>query len=365
MGNNKKWMQIAVNVGQRNLGKTYPNPSVGAVIVKDGELLAKAVTGIGGTPHAETTAINSLSSEQLKGAELYVTLEPCCHKGKTPPCTKAIIKSGIKKVVVGHNDPNPEVFGQGILELKHAGIEVVVLNDPAAIELHKMFFHFISLKSSYLTCKVATTLDGKIALGNGNSKWITSDDSRSYVHYLRAKHDAILTGIGTVQSDDPKLSCRIDGMEQERLVIVLDRRLEISLDRYLVRNANKSPLWLVTTTNDEAKIASLKELNVEVTVLSEGDYNNAQTLLSLFAERGITSIFCEAGKLITKFVKASLIDELVIFRAPKFLGEGSYDMCGNLNLSEISKDREFELSRAKKIAGGDALEFYNKAHKSL
>ncbi len=357
----KKWMQIAIHTAKRQLGRTYPNPAVGAVIVKDDMMLAKAATGDQGTPHAEFNVINKLNKEQLLGATLYVTLEPCDHIGKNPSCSNLIVASGIKTVVVACIDINPIVRGKGVKKLTNSGIEVRILNDAAAKDLNKMFFSFISLKLPYLTCKIATSLDGKIALSNKDSKWITSLISRNYVHLLRSRHDAIMTGVGTIISDDPLLNCRINGYLQHRLVIILDRNLAVPLASNIFSASLEREIWLYTTSNDTLKIEKLQQMGVKIIIFAEDEYNDPVNILSNIAQKNISSIFLEAGQLVTKFIKADLINHFVIFRSGQFFGQDGFDMCGDLFLNYITEARKYNLVKVKNINNKDVIEEYIKS----
>jgi diaminohydroxyphosphoribosylaminopyrimidine deaminase / 5-amino-6-(5-phosphoribosylamino)uracil reductase len=358
---NKKWLQIAIHAAKLRLGKTYPNPAVGAVIVKDNLLLSKAATGFKGSPHAEVGAINKLSREQLLDATLYVTLEPCDHIGRNPSCCDLIIKSGIKRVVIGCIDINPIVRGRGVKKLNDNGVIVEILNDNNAKDLHKMFFHYISFKLPYLTCKMATSLDGKIALANKESKWITSELSRNYVHLLRSRHDAVLTGVGTIIQDNPTLNCRIKSYNKNSTIVILDRNLDIPLFSNILDHKIKRKTLIYTTSEDQAKMSKLINDQTEVIRLRNDEYNDSRVILQDLAKKGITSIFCEAGKLITKFVKTELINELVVFRTGKFFGGDSFDMCGDLDLKCIADAKSYRLVKVQNIQNRDVIEHYIKS----
>ena len=358
---NKKWLQIAIHTAKLQLGKTHPNPAVGAVIVKDNLLLAKGATGDGGSPHAEVVAINKLNSEQLSGASLYVTLEPCDHIGRNPSCCDLIIKAGLKKVFIGCIDINPIVRGRGVKKLNDNGVKVEILNDNNAKDLHKMFFHYISFKLPYLTCKMATSLDGKIALANKESKWITSELSRGYVHLLRSRHDAVLTGVGTIIQDNPTLNCRIKSYNRNSTIVILDRNLDIPLFSKILDCRIKRKILIYTISNDQAKISKLVNEQAEVIKLRDDEYNDSRAILQNLAKKGITSIFCEAGKLITKFVKANLINELVVFRAGRFFGGDSFDMCGELDLKSVADAKKYQLVKVQNIQNTDVIEHYIKS----
>ncbi len=220
--NDHRFMQAALSLARRNLGQTWPNPSVGALVVKDGRIIAQGWTARGGRPHAETQALDASRRSTRKGATLYVTLEPCSHHGKTAPCTEAIIKAGISRCVIACRDPNPQVNGKGIEQLKKAGIEVIEhICEKEAREINRGFFSVIEKKRPYIALKIATSLDGKIDCPQ--KPWITGEQARAYGHLLRSRYDAIATGIGTVLADDPLLTCRLPGLEDRSPVrIVFD-----------------------------------------------------------------------------------------------------------------------------------------------
>ncbi len=358
----KKFMQIAVHEGYKNLGNTYSNPSVGAVLVKDGKMIAKAHTGDAGSPHAEYRMLEKLTLEQTKDTDLFVTLEPCAHHGKNPPCTDKIIAAGIKNVYVGAIDPHPLVVGKGRRMLESKGIKVKVLSDPDAIELHKGFFHYARFNKPYITCKLATTIDGKIALTNNISKWITSEDSRKYVHLLRSRYDAIMTGVGTINTDDPFLNSRLPGITQEKNIIVVDRQLKISLDANVVKNCAKSPLWIITTSNDADKIAELENRGVKV--FCQQNFAELKNVIAFLAKRNITSIFCEAGSLVSKLVKERLVDQLIIFRAAKIFGNDAKPLIEDLGIYDVGNAENYFLKKMTQNYSGDLVEFYDAQQRS-
>ncbi len=291
-----RYMRIALSLARRNLGQTWPNPAVGALLVKDGQIIAQGWTARGGRPHAETEALGD-AGDLAKGATLYVTLEPCTHHGKTPPCTDAIIKAGIARCVIACRDPNPLVNGKGIEQLRNAGIEViedVCKNEAAAINCG--FFFVIEKKRPYVALKLATSRDGKIA--GGEKRWITGEQARAYGHLLRSRHDAIATGIGTVLADDPLLTCRLPGLEDRSPVrVVFDRQERLPRDSQLAKTADTIPVWVMAQPLPEA--------------------------LAALAQKGITRLLVEAGqKLSTAFLLNGLIDRIYWFRAPIEIGEG-------------------------------------------
>ena len=294
----QRFMQAALSLARRTLGQTWPNPAVGAIIVKNGQIIGQGHTARGGRPHAETQAIEQAGAA-TKDATMYVTLEPCSHQGKTPPCTEAIIKSGIKTVVIAYRDPNPLVNGQGIEQLKNAGIEMIEnICSAEAKEINSGFFSVIEKKRPYIALKIATSLDGKIAYPNNEKKWITGDAARAHVHLLRSRYDAIATGIGTVLADDPLLTCRLPGLEDCSPVrVIFDRKNRLPKNSQLAKTSKDIPVWIMKGSLEES----------------------VQSL----AEKGITRLLVEAGqKLSTAFLQSGLVDRIYWFRAPMVIGDG-------------------------------------------
>ena len=298
-------MQIALRLARRNLGQTWPNPSVGAIIVKDGQIIGQGITAKGGRPHAETQALEQ-AGEKAKGATLYVTLEPCCHQGQTPPCTDAILSAGISTVVAACKDPNPLISGLGMELLHQAGITVIEkIGEAEALEINRGFFSAMTKKRPYIALKLATSLDGKIATATGASKWITSEKSRFQAQLLRSHYDAIATGIGTVLADDPQLTCRLPGLEGRSPVrVIFDRQKRLPADSQLAKTADQWPVWAVTAPIAEA----MEDL----------------------AKRGITRVLVEAGaKLSTAFLQSGLVDRIYWFRAPLMIGNDGLAAIGD------------------------------------
>ena len=299
------FMQIALRLAARNLGQTWPNPAVGALVVRDGHIVAQGYTARGGRPHAETQAL-AQAGELAKGATLYVTLEPCSHQGQTPPCTDAIIKSGIKRCVVACTDPNPQVNGKGIELLEKAGIEVElgVCREQAG-KLNEGFFSLVGKNRPFVSLKLATSQDGKMATRSGESKWITGERARNYGHLLRSRHDAILTGIGTVLSDDPALTCRLPGLEKRSPArVVLDRQ-------------GRLPAKATVNAKDGVQVMALADKTLA-------------DVLKRLAENGITRVMVEAGAtLSTAFLQAGLVDRLYWFRAPIVIGGNGLSVFGD------------------------------------
>lgn len=313
----------ALELARRGAGWTNPNPMVGAVVVKDGRIIGEGWHTAYGQLHAEREAL-AACTEDPTGATIYVTLEPCCHWGKTPPCTEAIIDAQLARVVVGAPDPNPLVAGQGFELLRQAGIEVVeqVLLDEC-LALNNVFFHYIRTKQPYMVAKYAMTLDGKIATKTGASRWITSDVARAKVHEDRHRYAAIMVGIGTVLADDPELTSRIPGKETKNpLRVVVDSKARTPLDSKLVATAHETPTLIATTQHaSQEKVNALEAEGCEVFV-TQGDSVDLRELLTyLGAERGIDSVLVEGGAtLLWSIFSLGLVNRIQAYVAPKIFG---------------------------------------------
>ncbi|MEO2069241.1 MAG: bifunctional diaminohydroxyphosphoribosylaminopyrimidine deaminase/5-amino-6-(5-phosphoribosylamino)uracil reductase RibD [Desulfurobacteriaceae bacterium] len=317
----EKFMKLAIKEAYKAKGKTLPNPAVGAVIVKDGKVIATGYHEKVGLPHAERIAIEK-AGENAKGSILYVTLEPCNHYGKTPPCSEKIINAGIKKVVVGIRDPNPVARG-GVERLKSAGIEVKVgVLEKECFELIDDFIVNLKEDRPFISLKLAATLDGKIADYKGNSKWITSKESRKLVHLLRSYHNAVMVGIGTVLKDDPLLNVREVETNFQPKAIVVDPHLKIPLDCRLIKSRSED-LIIITTRKSmtSEKSLFLRERGVKLLEAGKSSIELKTVLGRLRKEFGIYSIMCEGGsKLAGSLLEENLIDKFYLFYAPKVLG---------------------------------------------
>ena len=315
------YMQHALMLAQKGVGYVNPNPYVGAVIVKDGKIIGEGWHQKYGEPHAEVNALKSCK-EDMTGATLYVTLEPCCHYGKTPPCTKAIMKSGIKKVVVGALDANPLVAGKGVEQLRKKGIEVVtsVLEDECK-KLNEVFFHFIEHKTPFVIMKYAMTLDGKIATSSGEARWITGEMARAKVHQDRNRLMGIMVGIGTVLADDPRLTCRLQEGRQP-IRIICDTYLQIPLTSKIVETAKEIPTIIATCKKDELKHQDLLTKGCEILVVpSKEGHVDLKILMKLLGERGIDSILLEGGGTLNDaMLKERLVHQIQTYIAPKVFG---------------------------------------------
>jgi diaminohydroxyphosphoribosylaminopyrimidine deaminase/5-amino-6-(5-phosphoribosylamino)uracil reductase len=319
------YMKRALTLARKGKRWTSPNPMVGCVIVKDGRIIGEGYHKRFGENHAEIKAINS-ASESLEGATFYVTLEPCSHFGKTPPCVDRIIDSGASCVVAGVLDPNPSVSGGGIEKLKNHGIDtrVGVLEDECR-DLNETFFTFMTTKIPFVTLKYAQTIDGRIASATGHSQWISSKASRRFAHALRAEHDAVLVGVDTVIEDDPELTVRL-ARGQNPVRIIVDSTLRIPGDAKVLKDQKKAQtLIAVTTQSSPQKRSSLNERGTETLVIDEDGAGRVdlRKLLLALGERGLSSVLVEGGaNIITSFVKEKLPDRIVIITAPKILGRG-------------------------------------------
>ena len=316
-------MRRAIWLAKKGGGYVHPNPLVGCVVVKDDEIIAEGYHEKYGEFHAERNALTRCKSE-TKGASLYVTLEPCCHYGKTPPCTEIIIEKGIKKVYVGILDPNPLVAGKGVKMLQDAGIEVEVgICADEIRELNKVFLKYITTKRPYVIMKTAMTLDGKIAAFTGDSKWVTNEESRKMVHQLRSEMAGVIVGIGTVLADDPMLNVRLDGDHHQPARIVVDSNLRIPIDSQLVKTAMEYRTIIATVVIPSAEGAR-NLLNAGCEVLqcdSANGHVDINDLMNKLGAMGIDSLLLEGGGTINAaFLEAGCVDEVWTFIAPKIIG---------------------------------------------
>ena len=316
------WMRLALQLAKAAEGQTSPNPMVGAVIVKDGQLVGTGAHLKPGTPHAEVHALN-MAGADARGSTLYVTLEPCNHYGRTPPCTERIIEAGVKRVIVGCVDPDEKVAGEGIKRLRQFGIEVMegILREEC-LRLNEAYFHHRKTKKPFVTLKMAITLDGKIAAYNGDSRWITGSESRAHVHQCRKKSDAILVGVGTVLADNPQLTARIDGESVRQPVrIVLDSRLQTPLDAQIV-NTDAAPTWIFTTSQcDQDKAERFAEKGVKVIVTRDEKRVDAEEVLAYLGKQGILSLIVEGGSQVNaSFLRGGHVQKVMAYIAPKLLG---------------------------------------------
>ena len=317
----KEYMRRAIALAQKAGGYAAPNPLVGAVIVKDGRIIGEGYHRRCGEWHAERNALASLT-ESAEGAVMYVTLEPCCHVGRTPPCTEAIIEHKIAKVFIGSRDPNPLVSGKGAKLLREHGIEVQedFLREECDA-LNPIFFHYITTHTPYAALKYAMTLDGKIAAYTGASQWITGAEARQHVQTLRSRYSAVMVGIGTALADDPMLNCRIEGAHQPWRIVV-DSHLRLSPDSRLCRTAQEYPTMIACLDTDTDKRKILEEMGVTVVVCPEEDgHVSLPYLMRALADRQISSVLIEGGgQLSESALRSHIIQHIYAYIAPKLLG---------------------------------------------
>lgn len=316
----EEFMKLALRMAQSTKGQTNPNPVVGAVVVKHGQIIGMGAHLKAGTPHAEVHAIRMAGSE-AKGADLYVTLEPCSHFGRTPPCTELIYKSGIKRVVVAVLDPNPLVAGQGIAMLRNAGLEVEVgIGKEEAYAMNEPFFHFIQTNTPYVTIKAAASLDGKTAAKTGDSKWITSPESRLDVHQIRHAHDAILTGVNTIIHDNPHLTTRLPRGGKNPIRIILDTQLRTPVESNVIQDGAAKTIIFTGKNIDEKKSEEIKEYGVEVYPFSTQTLLISDVLKEL-GNRNIMSVLVEGGSEIhASFIENDAFQQIVLYVAPIIIG---------------------------------------------
>jgi diaminohydroxyphosphoribosylaminopyrimidine deaminase/5-amino-6-(5-phosphoribosylamino)uracil reductase len=362
-----RFMQLALSLGRRGQGRTWPNPAVGAVLVKDGVIVGRGWTQPGGRPHAEPEALRR-AGEAARGATLYVTLEPCSHFGKSPPCADAVIAAGVVRVVSAIEDPNPEVAGQGHARLRAAGITVDVgLCAADAAHDHSGHFRRVRDKRPHVLLKLAVSADDKIAAAGGKTVAITGEAARGRVHLLRAQYDAILVGIGTVQADDPILTCRLPGMAARSPVrVVLDRALRLPGTSRLVHSARETPLWVMTSDLSEAPAAmKLGAAGAQVirvaTATSPPPGLDLLAVLHALADRGVTRLMVEGGaKVASSFVAAGLADEIWLLRGPGPIGADGVAALDALPLTSITQSPGYRV-RATQSLDQDTLTIYERA----
>ncbi len=352
----EEYIKLALKLARRGLGWTSPNPMVGAVLAKGGQIIGQGYHRRFGGSHAEINALKNASSDP-SGATLYVTLEPCCHYGKTPPCVDAIIKNKIKKVVIGTLDPNPQVSDKSVKILTEHGIETRVgVLEAECRKLNEAHFKYMTTGRPLVTLKFAQTLDGRIATASGDSRWVSSEAFRKMAHRLRAVNDAVLVGIDTVLADNPQLTVRlVRGRNPAR--IILDSRLRIPLDGEIIRTRRAASVIIATTAQaDREKISRLRELGIEILEVNPDKSGgiDLKHLLQELGQRNISSLLVEGGgKVITSFLRQKLADRVVIAMAPKILGKG-IDAVGELNIGRLNQTLKLTFQKISR-AGEDIV----------
>ena len=349
------FMRETLRIAKNALGRTSPNPLVGAVIVKDGKIIAEGWHRQAGTPHAEIHALN-MAGELAKGATLYVNLEPCSHFGRTPPCAKAIIDAGIKKVVAAMSDPNPKVAGRGFELLKNAGIEVQVgvLADEAE-KLNEIFIKWITKNLPFVTMKFAASLDGKISTVTGESQWISCEESRKFVHHLRDINAGIMVGVNTVLMDNPSLTTRIDGGKSP-VRIVVDSMARTPIDAKVICDDQAETIIAVTTSAPAGKLSALRNSGVEIIIAGDGPKVDLEILMRELAAREITSVLLEGGGTLNfSMLEAGFVDKVYTFIAPKILGgKNAPTAVAGAGFKNLADAIQFKNIRTEKI-GTDIL----------
>jgi diaminohydroxyphosphoribosylaminopyrimidine deaminase/5-amino-6-(5-phosphoribosylamino)uracil reductase len=356
-----RFMALAFTLGRRGQGRTWPNPAVGAVIVKDGIIVGRGWTQPGGRPHAEIEALRH-AKKAAQGATMYVTLEPCSHHGKTPPCADAIIKAGIARVVSALEDPNPEVAGAGHRRLTERGVKVDIgLGAEAARRAHAGHLMRVTNGRPYVTLKLAVSADGKAGLAGRKPVTITGEEARARVFQMRAASDAIMVGIGTVLSDNPQLTCRLPGMSERSPVrVVLDATLKLPLATSVVATVRETPTWVFTSSEPSAiaeEILQQKGCKVFRVGAVAGRLDLGE-VLKVLAEQGVARLLVEGGpKLAGALAAAGLVDEMVLLRGEKSIGESGIEPLEGMPLDGLTGQLR---ARGREKLGTDTLEIYER-----
>ena len=353
----RRFMAMAMALAERGLGNVWPNPAVGCVLVKDERVVGRGWTQPGGRPHAESEAIER-AGEAARGSTAYITLEPCAHHGRTPPCADLILAAGIARAVIAAVDPDPRVDGKGIARLRAAGVAVEVgCLEAEACRLNAGFFTRMRQRRPLVALKLATSADGKIATATGDSRWITGAAARAEGHRLRLRHDAILVGSGTALADDPMLTCRLPGLENRSPVrVVLDRRLRLDPDGRLARSAGSRPLWLFTReTGSSAALAVQARGAVLFPVVDGEPEAQLRDMLAILVDQGITRVLVEGGAAIaTAFLRSGLVDRLHLFDAPLLIGADGQPATHSLAVRRLGDARRWRRVE-ERLLGDDRL----------
>lgn len=338
-----RYMALALQLGRRGMGRVWPNPAVGCVIVNHGRIVGRGWTQDGGRPHAEVVALTQ-AGEAARGATVYVTLEPCAHHGKTPPCTEALIAAGVARVVIAIGDPDPRVAGRGIAMLGQAGmaVDVGLLADQARAD-HAGFLSRITAGRPFLTLKLAGTLDGRIATASGESQWITGPEARRAVHMMRARHDAVMVGAGTLRADDPALTVRGLGITGQPVRIVVSRAAKLPLTSQLAQTARQIPVWLCHGPEaDVAEWVARGAVSLPCTVCA--GQVEPEAMMQALATAGITRVFCEGGGMLAaSLLGAGLVDALVVMTAGRAIGAEGTPSLAAMGIGRLADAPRFAL----------------------
>lgn len=350
-----RFMAQAIRLAERGLYTTDPNPRVGCVLVKNGEVIGEGWHERAGEPHAEImallTAKNKGADDQVKGATAYVSLEPCCHHGRTPPCSEALIEAGVSRVVVAMEDPNPQVAGKGVSQLREAGIEVEVgVMTEQAEALNPGFVQRMRNSRPFVRCKMAMSLDGRTAMASGESQWITGEHARKDAHRLRARSSAIVTGIGTVSKDDPSMTVRLDGVEVvQPLRVVLDSRLTLDSSAKMIALPGRTVVC--ACVEDKTKVETLRSAGVEVVILPDDNGNvSLPALMDYLNEQQVNEVMVEAGSVLSgAFLQAGLVDELIVYMASSLMGNNAQGLFTLPGLEKMQDRIELDISDVRAI----------------
>lgn len=357
----QRFMRLAIALGERGRGRTWPNPAVGCVIVRDGRILARGWTQPGGRPHAEAMALAAAGAE-ARGATAYVSLEPCAHHGRTPPCAEALARAGIARVVTAMGDPDPRVAGRGHAILRAAGIAVAEnVEADRARRSHLGFLTRITEGRPMVTLKLAASLDGRIATGAGESRWITGPEARRLVHAMRADHDAVLVGGGTARADDPELTVRDLGVAAQPVRVVASRRLALPARGRMVAAIGAAPLWILHDPEAGGDRGFWQEVGARLLPVPSGEEGlDPAAMLAVLAGEGITRVFCEGGgRLAAALLRARLVDELALFSAGLALGADGRPAVAAMALAALSEAPRFALREMRAVAG-DTLTLWDR-----
>ncbi len=345
-------MSLALALGRRGFGRTWPNPSVGCVIVRDGQIVGRGRTGDGGRPHAEIVALKQAGTH-AEGATAYVTLEPCSHFGKTPPCSQALIKAGIDRVVGAMDDRDPRVNGQGFEMLRKAGVKVVTgIAREEAEEDHRGFFNRLLKNRPFVTLKMATSFDGRIATASGKSQWITAPPARRVVHAFRARHDAVMIGGRTARKDNPMLNVRDLGIDHKTVRVIVSRKLDMPENSALAESIKELPLWLCHGPDaPEERLQRWVALGAKlIPCRLKAQMIDLVHAMQGLAEHGLTRVFCEGGgTLAASLIGAHCVDELIGFNAGLLIGAEGQPSIGTLGIENLSEAPNFKLKSVQKI----------------
>ena len=352
-----RFMALALSLGARGLGRVWPNPAVGCVIVKEGRIVGRGRTADGGRPHAETVALDQ-AGEQARGSTVYVTLEPCAHHGKTPPCAEALVRAGVARVVTALDDPDSRVSGRGHAILRQAGIELArAVGADQARQTHSGFLQRLKQGRPMLTLKIASSFDGRIATRTGESQWITGPQARRMVHLMRARHDAVLVGGGTARQDDPSLTVRGLGIARQPVRVVASRQLDLPLGGKLALTAFEVPLWICHGADaGPALLSAWRGLGAELLPCEARQGRLApEAILQALGAAGLTRVFCEGGgEFAASLLNAGLVDQVIGFSAGLAIGAEGLASLGAMGVQRLDAAPRFELAECKQV-GGDVM----------